>query len=198
MNWNNTYVSSLDKSFLYGSLVFFVLGSIFLTFSHMLGIVSSFIFGITFILLAFLYKKKYDKEFQQNFIKYHGLDNQNHKDIDYIFYDVFSYLRNDIGFIKNKNYLFEMANIEINREKFLNSTIVILIMSAIISIGAGIFVGNAALATTIKTIIYLIALIFVYNLIYTKNQHYGRNKHASFKLFLLKIDYFNKRQSLTN
>ncbi len=194
IKWNNNYVSLLTKSYLYLSILFYIVGGIFLIFNKN-GIIKYEFFilnGIVFLLLSFFYNKKYQKEFKESFMKFHNLENLEDKDTDYIFYDVFSVIKNEKDFYENKKYLLEFASLEMRKDSFFNQPLFLILVSIILTIIGTVI--NAELQEIVEYIVYIFILMLFYNLIYTSRQHLGRNKHESFKLFLIKIDYYENSQ----
>ncbi|MEW6552055.1 MAG: hypothetical protein AB1389_08025 [Campylobacterota bacterium] len=189
---NNKYVSSLSRSYLYLSIIFFMIASVFLIFNNnnIMSQQAYLLNSVVFFGLTFLYNKKYQQEFKQKFIEFHNLQNTKDKDIDYVFYDVFSSLKNDTNFTNNTNYLVKVADIEMTPDSFLGKPIVLILISVIVTLGGSIFISEVNKELIVKISIYLIILIIFYWLRYDSTQHFGRNKHASFKLFLIKVDYF--------
>ncbi|MBN2816232.1 MAG: hypothetical protein JXQ67_06075 [Campylobacterales bacterium] len=194
---NNKYVKKFTKLYLYMAFLFYTLGSSIFAFPdyYLLGNIGNMINGICFIILAVLFYQKYQKEFNEKFIKFHNLEGFKKEDIDYIFYDVYSCIKKDSDFIENKHFLKSFSELEINKMSFLNNPFVLVIISIIVTMIGGYTVVKIDLITLINISAILIISLLVYYFINLKNKHFGRNKHASFKLFLIKIEYYEQNNN---
>jgi hypothetical protein len=190
LNFNNSYLNKFFKPLPYLSIILYAIGTMLIIFydNGYISSIKSVLYGFVVLIFFFLIYKLYFYLLKKSFLKYHDLGDVERT--DYIFYDVFSVLKEDKDFTKNQKSFYEMCDIEIHQKRFIEDPIFLILISIIITI-LGILLSQIKDTTIlIQWEIYLLALVFILSFIFQKKQHFGRSKHASFKLFLLKIYHY--------
>ena len=115
------YYSRLD---LYLTFILYTVASFLFAFNeyYLRESIGNFINWIVLIILVVLLYRRNQKEFHKNFINFHNLENLHKKDIDYIYHDVYSRVKDDSIFFKNKKYLKDFTNLEIHKTSFFNNS----------------------------------------------------------------------------